>query len=175
MTAPDRTPEFVDLLARSSRPVYAFIMSLLRRAEDTEEVYQEVCRTLWEKFEQFQSGTNFTAWACEIAYLKVQEFRRRSRRLPALFSDVFVEAVEQEFAAEIEEVQRRYTALQDCLEKLTDRDRSLVARRYGGSISPALLAVEEARSVSAIHKALTRIHRALHDCIDRTLRREERA
>lgn len=175
MTPSSRTTDFVDLLSKSSRPVYAFIMSLLRRAEDTEEVYQEVCRTLWEKFEQFTPGTSFTSWACEVAYLKVMEFRRRSRRMPALFSDIFIESVQHEFAAEIDEVQRRYSALQECLEKLGDRDRRLIARRYGGSAPPAKIATEERRSVSAIHKALSRIHQALHDCIERSLRREERS
>lgn len=175
MNPSDSTPEFVDQLSKSSRSVYAFIMSLLRRPDDTEEVYQEVCRTLWEKFSQFTPGTNFTAWACEVAYLKVLEHRRLARRAPLLFSDVFVNTIEREFVSQFEEVKGRHFALQECLEKLGDRDGRLIARRYGGSVSPNEIAVEEQRSVSAIHKALTRIHQALHDCIERSLRQEDRS
>jgi RNA polymerase sigma-70 factor (ECF subfamily) len=172
MTSKDRTPEFVDLFTKSSRQIYAFIMSLLRRKDDTEEVYQEVSRTLWEKFDEFVPETNFTAWACEVAYRKTLEFRRRDRRLPTLFSDLFVETIEQAFVRDIEQEPQRYSAMQDCLEKLSERDRRLIARRYGGGVSPAQIAQEEKRSLSAIHKALSRIHEALHDCIERALRRE---
>lgn len=172
MTSKDRTTEFVELFTKSSRQVYAFIMSLLRRKDDTEEVYQEVSRTLWEKFDEFTPGSNFTAWACEVAYRKTLEFRRQERRLPALFSDLFVETIEQAFFGDIEQEPQRYSAMQGCLEKLSERDRRLIARRYGGGIPPTQIAQEEKRSLSAIHKALSRIHQALHDCIQRSLRRE---
>jgi len=169
-----RTVQFVDLWTAASRRVYSFILSILPHWADAEEAFQETSRVLWEKFDQFEPGTDFTAWACRIAYYKVLEVRARRRRGPLAFSDAFVEAVEEELSASAEPLSRRHAAMLGCIEKLKPRDRDLVRRRYRESATTRSVSAELGRSVSAVYKALNRIHEALFDCIERTLAREGR-
>jgi RNA polymerase sigma-70 factor (ECF subfamily) len=171
VTASERTAEFVELLSASSRSIFSFILSLLPSWADTEEVYQDVCRTLWEKFDEYQPGTNFTAWACQVAFHKARKARERQQRGPALFSDLFIDEVGG-VSVEEELLDGRQAALHDCLKKLSDRDRVLITRRYRGELMPAKIAEQDGLSVSAIHKALSRIHQLLFDCIERAMRRE---
>lgn len=174
MTSQDRSTEFVRLLTASSGPVYGFILSLLPCFTDAEEVFQEVCRATWERFDEFKPGTDFTAWACRIAHYRILEARKRQRRSPAIFSDL----LDDEFVASSidgELLGDRHAALLDCLQKLSPRDRELVARRYRADLRPAKIAEEYGLSVSAIHKSLNRIHQALFDCIERTMRKEGRS
>ena len=172
MTDSPETQQFVELWTASSRRVYSFILSLMPHWADAEEAYQETSRVLWEKFEQFEPGTDFTAWACRIAYYKVLDVRARKRRGPLAFSEAFVGAVEEELSMSAEPLSRRHAAMLECLEKLKPRQRDLIRRRYSENASTRRVAEESSRSVSTIYKALNRIHRALFNCIERTLARE---
>ncbi len=59
--------EFIRLFAQHERTIYAHILALLGDAEATQDVFQETCVVLWEKFAEFQAGTHFGAWARKIA------------------------------------------------------------------------------------------------------------
>ena len=68
---PTSSGEFIRLFLQNERRIYAFIVSLLPDLTDAEDVLQETSVVLWEKFDQFQPGTNFVSWACKIAHFKV--------------------------------------------------------------------------------------------------------
>jgi RNA polymerase sigma-70 factor (ECF subfamily) len=174
MNARARSVEFVRLLTASSGPVYGFILSLLPRFADAEEVFQEVCRIAWERFDEFKPGTDFTAWACRLAHFRVLEFRRRQQHVPTLFSDL-LDAKFVESSIEHEPLGERHAALLDCLQKLAPRDRELIARRYSADVKPAAIAQEKGLTVSAIHKSLNRVHQLLFNCIQRNLQKEGRS
>jgi len=55
------------------------------------------------------------------------------------------------------------------------RDRTLIRRRYESGAAVQMVAADLGRSVQAVYRALNRIHLALLDCIQRTLRAEARA
>jgi RNA polymerase sigma-70 factor (ECF subfamily) len=64
----------------------------------------------------------------------------------------------------------RREALQKCLGKLAPRDRQLVQRCYSHADASFKAAADEmGRPVNTVYKALNRIRRSLHECIDRTL------
>jgi RNA polymerase sigma-70 factor (ECF subfamily) len=167
----DRTEEFVRLLALHQRRVYSFILTLLPNRSDAEDVLQETSTILWRNFADFQQGTNFAAWACEIARRQVLAFHRRRRHVLPMGAEL-VEVVAQEANARADELEERYLALEKCLEKLTPRDRDLIRRRYreGASVADVATAVE--RPVGGLYKAYQRIRAALLDCVDRTLAAE---
>ena len=69
----------------------------------------------------------------------------------------------------------RRDALRKCLGKLPGSDRQLVQRCYGDHESHEsfkAIAEEIGRPVNTVYKALNRIRRSLHECIDRTLAAE---
>lgn len=175
MSEPERTEEFVRLFTRHARRIYGFIWTLRPNTTDAEEIFQETSTVLWRKFDQFEPGTDFMAWACRIAHYKVLSHRQRVQRDRLQFSEAFVETVAAENIAQAPELDARQRALIECLKKLSERDRDLLERRYFAGATPKLVAQQVGRSVDAIYKALSRIHEALFQCIDRTVSTEGRA
>ena len=90
------TKAFVALLTRYSRRIYSFIRTLVPNQADAEDLLQEVSTTLWEKFGTFRKGSDFRAWAFQIAHYKVLNFRQRRAHLPQLFADDLVERLGHE-------------------------------------------------------------------------------
>jgi len=165
MEQADSTRDFVALWTRNTRRIFAYVLTLLPHWADAEEVLQETSTLAWERFDQYEPGTNFCAWACRIAYYKVLEHRRRKKRDAVCFSEPLVEVIDKHFEQETRTSERRAEALRECLEKLTPRDRELIQLRYEPDATVKSVAARVDRSVDAIYKALRRIHDALFDCV----------
>ena len=166
--------QFIDLYTRHQRRVYLYILTLIPNRADAEDILQETNLVLWQKFDEFRSGTNFFSWACRIAHYEVLKLRRRKSRGMRFFTDEFLEDIAVEITADADMLETQYQALADCLEKLSDKDRDLIQRRYLPESSVKLVADQVGRSVDAVYKALNRIREALFECVDRTLSAEER-
>jgi RNA polymerase sigma-70 factor (ECF subfamily) len=91
------------------------------------------------------------------------------------FDDDLLALIAEEAIAESAEMDPRRVALAGCLEKLTDGQRALIARRYepGGSVKA--LAGERGISPKALSETLRRIRQMLLTCIERTLAQGVRA
>ena len=76
MSHPDRYDEFARLLQNASPRILAALDALLLNWNDAEDVFQESCIVLWQKFEEFQPQTNFVGWAMRIAQNKAMHFQR---------------------------------------------------------------------------------------------------
>jgi RNA polymerase sigma-70 factor (ECF subfamily) len=147
-------------------------LSLVLNRVDADEVYQETSAVLWTKFGEFQTGTNFFAWARQIALFEVYRFRASRQRSGLSMSDEFIEIVSQKLAAMEGELERRHEALEGCLAKLDRQGRDLVSRRYHNEQPVKQIADQLGRSVHAVYRALDKLHQSLFDCIERTLARE---
>src|SRR5688500_6967019 len=89
----ERMDEFVRLFSHHQRKLYLFIGSLLPDGRDVEDVFQETSLVLWKEFEKFESGTNFSAWAAQVALNQTLAHRKRRTRSRIVFSDEFLSAV----------------------------------------------------------------------------------
>ena len=168
-----RTQEFVALWTASARRIFAFVLTLLPSWTDAEDVLQETAALLWERFEQYRPGSDFVAWACRVAYLKVMEHRRSKKRL-VCFSDSLVDALGDLVERESASLSARAVALVDCMKRLPPRDYELITFRYAPGATVRSAAAEAHRSVDATYKALNRIHDQLFDCVQQSLREGER-
>jgi RNA polymerase sigma-70 factor (ECF subfamily) len=173
VTISNQPVEFVTLWTSHAPKVYAYIFSLVYNFADADDVLQETSLVLLRKFHEFEPGTNFSAWACRIAYLEVLEFHRRGRLLEHLDEEV-LERVHFELGRIADGADARTDALSECLKKLSEKDRRLVELRYQGNCATAIVANMIGRTVSAVHKALARIHESLLECIRRRLAEEGR-
>jgi RNA polymerase sigma-70 factor (ECF subfamily) len=169
----NRIDEFIRLFTSHEPRLRAYVLTLVPRWSDAEEIMQQCNLVLWKKFGQFQSGTNFFAWACRIARLEVMEFRRQQSRDRMLFTDAFLETLADEASDLASDLSARQHALQGCLERLPGKHRRMLQLRYmeGGSIEAVARAFT--RSVEAAYRMLSRIRELLHDCITRRLAMEE--
>jgi RNA polymerase sigma-70 factor, ECF subfamily len=165
-----RTREFLRLLSLHDRSTYAMILAMVHSWADADEIAQELRIRLWEQFDKFQTGTDFGAWARQIAYYLVLAHRKKAKRAPLAVDMQFLDSLLEKAAeAEAEETGflrgARQAALAACLEALDESKRRLVRQYYSGSESIAQLADRLGRPYEALRKALYRTQMALADCI----------
>ncbi len=163
--------QFLQCFTAHQRRIYLFILALVGNPTDADEVLQETSLVLLRKFAQFEPGSDFRAWACQIARFKVLKFREKRRRdttyLP--LSDDVIDRLADAALAETDLLERRRRALLDCVQKLSARDRDLINRRSQGRITIARIAADVGRPVGGVYKAFERIYAALHNCIESAL------
>lgn len=165
----------VPLLMRHERQVFAYIYTLLPNRHDAEDILQETCLTIYDKFAEFTPGTDFVAWAMRIAWWKVRAAKQKFARSKVVFNDEVLEAVAHTTEEIRGESDRARNALAECLQKLNERDRRMVLTRYERGSGVERAAMVSGRSLQAAYKALMRIKQVLHDCVTDRLAREEAA
>lgn len=164
--------EFVQLFTSSQRRLYTFILSQIGNPVEAEEVLQETSLIIWRKFDRFELGTNFFAWACQIAKYEVLKFRERRGKEKLLFSDEFIRRVSAEAIHNADEMEARRHALTNCLGKLSPKDRELIQSRYAPGKSGKSVSQELGRPANSVYQSLGRIRRSLLECIRRQLTAE---
>jgi RNA polymerase sigma-70 factor, ECF subfamily len=165
----DRIAEFVDLYSKFYSRLQFYLMALLPTANDAADVLQETSLILWKKFDSYESGTNFYAWACKIARLQALKYRQRLGRSAQLLDEAVLELLADQAVSETMDPTAMMDALAFCLEQLSERDRSLIRRRYQPNISVQELASEIGRSANALSKLLGKIRRVLLECVEHQL------
>jgi RNA polymerase sigma-70 factor (ECF subfamily) len=165
----DRQKQLVRLLTQNQRRIFSYIYTLVPDRPAAEDLLQETCTVICEKFHEFRLDTDFVAWACQIAYWEVRAAQQKFARSKVIFDQAVLDAVAETAAAMAPELSDRHEALVKCLEKLHPRDRELVLIRYepGGGVEAA--AQRTGRSVVAAYKALTRLRKLLQDCVTHQL------
>src|SRR4051812_6704902 len=163
--------EFARLFCRNARRIYGFIMTLVFNHHDAEEVFQNTNVVLWNKFADFEPGSNFFAWASRIAYYEVLSLMKQQRR-SRTFSDEALELLANEAVAMSDRSTERYEALEDCLARLNPPDRELLQERYYNQRPPKQIAASHSKSVHAIYRALSRIHNVLLSCVERSMKED---
>src|SRR5437868_8976600 len=120
---PEKSKLFLRLFLQNERRLYAYILTLLPRRADADDVLQEASLVMWDKFDERHPPDDFAAWGCRIAYFKVLDFYKKSQRCRVCFSQAMLEHVAEtgvEQAATLRLDERR-EALSRCVEKLTPR------------------------------------------------------
>ncbi len=166
--------EFIRLLGLSQGRIYSFIITLLPDWTEAEEVLARTSVVLWKKIAEFDSSGDFVRWACGIAYRQTMAYLREQRRGHLTLSMDVLEQIAQQRLDQDELLEERRRALRGCLEKLPVSDRQIIETYYDCTKKTAAeVGSQLGRPANTILKALVRIRRALHGCIDRTIARSE--
>lgn len=163
----DRYEQFTGLLARHHAPLLSFILSLLPHWADAEDILQQASVVMWRKFGDFQEGTSFLAWGCQIARYLVLNQVRKNIRDPHRFSPELIETLAREAQDDAERLQAQRGSLGRCLQKLDPRSRRLLALCYetGASIKDA--ALQLGATPNSVYKTLNRLRETLLECVRR--------
>ena len=168
-TEAEKRKRLMALMTRYQQRIYSYIFTLVPRRADADDLLQETSLVICEKFDEFEGGTDFVAWACQIAYWRVRYSRQKFARGKVLFNQDVLDAVAKTAANMTEELDERHKALTYCLDKLNPRDREFVLTRYEPGCGVAEAARGSGRSITAAYKALTRIRKLLLDCVTHQL------
>jgi RNA polymerase sigma-70 factor (ECF subfamily) len=173
---PAKGKAFLRLFLQNERRLYAYVLALLPNRADADDVLQEASLVMWDKFDAERPPADFAAWGCRIAYFKVLDFAKKRQRSRVRFSQAMLDRIAEtasEQAATLQLDERR-EALAHCLEKLSPRDRDLLARRFTEGASVQSIAAGAGRSADSVYKALAKVRLALFECVTRRLAAEDR-
>ena len=165
---------FLGLFLKAERRIFAYIFTLLPNRTDAEDVLQEVSKLMWEKFDEADPPGDFVALGLPDRLLQGDGAPADQRRDRVIFSDAMLERVAETVSEHADALQldERHEALACCLGKLSRGDRQLLDERFKDGATVRSVAERLGRSADAVYKALARVRRALHDCVERTIAAE---
>ncbi len=169
LASPERIELFVQLIGLHQYKIRRYLLSLVPNSHDADDLFQQTNLFLWREFYRFEEGTNFVSWACAVAYHEVLAWRKTRSRDRLVFSDDFLSAVSAEINTRAEQIELRSQALIQCVEKLPKHHRELIQLRYGEHGRVEVIAERVGRTTEAVYRMLSRIRRALYDCVDQAL------
>ena len=157
--------EFTTLLLQNQKRIYALILSLVPNGPDADDIMQDACAVMWRKFDEFEPGTNFAAWALRISRYQVMTYYNKKRRDKARLSDESLDLISDRLAQVELDKENRTAALQKCLQKLSEGNRQMINLRYQKNLSVEQVSVKMGRTVHGLYKALNRSYSQLLRCM----------
>ena len=163
--------EYIAEITRHQMAIYAFIRTMVASAADAQDILQETNIALWTSMKNFTPGTNFHAFATRIAHRRAVDHCRRNKRHRVLVFDTELAEKVAGITGSMttEHTTAHFTALEDCVGRLTDEERKLTDLRYGERKTIREIAKATDGSESALQNTFMRIRAKLRLCIERTI------
>lgn len=171
--AEDPSTEFLTLLTTHDRALSLYVYGLVPVHADADDILQQTKMIMWRSFSQFESGTNFLAWARKIAFHQILGYRRKSKRNHLPLSDEMLDQIGHEVAKLSDQGQSRRDALEACLRTLPADHRRLVLLRYFDELEVDEIAEQVQSTAGAVYRALSRLRFTLLECVEKRLKNEE--
>ena len=162
--------EIVGLIAQHQTRLRGLVRCLLVRSADVDDVLQEINAVLWEKADQFQPGTDFWAWASQVARFKALNHIRKYSRDRLVFDSALLDELADIACQQLAHIEDRRQALEQCLNQLPPAQRQLIDLRYTGGHAIESIAQIIGRPQASICQTLYLIRLSLLTCIDSLLR-----
>lgn len=157
--------EFLRLFTRDQFRIAGFVRAMVVDPADASDVLQETSLALWRSFDQYDPQREFASWALGVARHQVLKHWRTKRRDRLVFSETLISELADDVTSLLENDQRRYLALRECVSMLTARQRDLVRDFYGGGVTATEMAQRWNRNVHAVYNALRQVRKELQKCV----------
>jgi RNA polymerase sigma-70 factor, ECF subfamily len=172
---PPSIGDFESQFTQCEEDIQAFIFALLPHWANAEDVLQRTRIVLWQKFSTFQPGSNFKAWALQVARFEVSNFRRTQRSDRHQFDDALIDSLAEVRNSMTDELERRRATLERCVAKLRPTDRQIIRHCYGPKATTTKAAAARLhRPVNTLYKALQRIRLTLMECVNQETTEERK-
>ena len=169
----ERGHRFMKLYVGAQRRLFGFVLSLVPSSSDADDIVQKTASIMWSKFDEFEEGTDFAAWALCIARYQILTYRKRKKVKQRRFSDKAMDAIEVISESSFTEEDKLQEYLPHCLEKLKDNERKILYFRYEVGATLRSVAERVDMNINTLYSALNRIHVMLLHCIHRSMAQEE--
>ncbi|MBI1370825.1 MAG: sigma-70 family RNA polymerase sigma factor [Planctomycetes bacterium] len=157
---------FARLWVKSQPALAAYVRSMVHQRADAEDLIQNIAAEAMVDFKSFDRGASFTAWVMGIARYRILNYYRTARRDRHIFDAPSMERLAEAHERLSSQTELYRDALEHCLNRLPERQRAMVAMRYGDELGREQIAERLKTTASAVAMALTRIRRALATCIE---------
>ena len=164
---------YMSLLSKNYQRIYNFILLLVSNHNNADDIMQETSILMFEKFNCFEQGTDFLAWAKTIARYKTLEYLRKQKSDKMVFNPDILELIEQDYEKHFSQRDDMVDKLRKCVSVLPHVDRQLLGLRYYEDISAVDIAKRFGCSFQKIYRDISRINSTLLHCIKHKIRMEE--
>jgi RNA polymerase sigma-70 factor (ECF subfamily) len=161
-----RTAEFLSLFSENQTWILGSIYHLVHNYHDAQDVFQRTSLILWQKFDNFESGTNFRAWACQIAFYQAKGFLRDAGRDRLCFNEALLETLLNERESSKDPLDRRHDFLAACIAKLSPNDQKMIQEVYGKEATVLEIAERLGYAAQTLYNRLNKARRRLHLCVN---------
>ena len=152
-----------------------YARALLGNYAAAEDAVQEAMLVVVAKHDQFEEGTSVLAWCRSIVRIEVLRAKQRHQRERTLAQRVLDDAVDAAFeefqsSRTSHERQRRRDALALCIQRISDRSKSVLEARFIDELGYSEIGQRLSMSVEAVRKALFRVKKQVRTCVATRLR-----
>ncbi len=160
---------FESVVRRFEGPLRAWLAAQAQPGVDVDEIAQRAFLAAYTRLDEYQLGTNFSAWLFTIARYQLQTETTRLRRIADYHAryapDLLQRALERRCDQTPELLVARLDHLRECLKSLRSQLRQFITWRYEEEISLEEMAARSGRSVAAVKKQLFLVRRKLQECV----------
>lgn len=150
--------------------LFGFIMSLVRRTDVAEDIFQEVAAVVVGRGPGEETLRDFRAWAREVAHRQVlKHFRDDPSRRTVPLAEM-AEAAAQAYAEDSGDADAEHDALRRCLEEMPPKSAELLRQRFVADQEYDQISKLARQSEEAVRRAVARARQALLDCVRRRLK-----
>ena len=150
----------------------AYVYAATRSHQDSDDILQEVWRTLTLKLDQYDDSRPFRPWALGVARIQVLRWRQARGRDRLVAAPDVLELLADTAVEQADSLDVRLSFLELCLEQLTDACRRMLRLKYAEGLRAADVAARVGRNVAAVEMTLVRARRELRACMEDHMRRE---
>jgi len=168
------TAAFELIVRQFERPLRVWLATQAPPAIDVDDIAQRALIAAFSQIDEYQQGSNFSAWLFTIARYQLKSELTRLRRIADYHTRFAPELLQRELerrsndsAPELQ--QMRLTQLRSCVQSLNEQESRFLVWRYSDSLPLDQIASQSGRSVAAVKKQLWKIRRRLQDCVERRM------
>ena len=162
--------ELVSILLLERQRVIAYLTSILRKPDQAEDVYQEVCLLALKKRGTITDAQHLRCWLRTTGRLLAMNLLKKMRRRLLTLDDEILDLLEPQWIIQdMQDDSAATQALRHCMDLLPNSARDLIRKRYVQNMSYAALAESLRRPVNSLYVTLSRIYAALADCVNKQL------
>ncbi len=154
------------LLLAERVKILAYVYAIVRDHHGAEDVLQDVSVLAIDRCMEIENERHFLGWVRKAARFKALHVHRQRRLQPVGVDDEVLDLLEGDWQA-LDDTSPRdlLDSLRGCMDRLTPNARRLVELKYVEGLAGATIADRLGRHVRSVYTALSRIHRALSDCM----------
>ncbi|MEM6485569.1 MAG: sigma-70 family RNA polymerase sigma factor [Pseudomonadota bacterium] len=167
MTPEEHLKAVQSLFLRNQNALRGLILGIVPDVNRAEDVVQDLFFVITERAETFELGTNFMAWAMQIAKYRIMNARKNRVAGYNLTPDLIEKLVDT--YRPNDQHDQMLQLLDECIERLSPSARQLLTLRYHGRLKPAEISKERGLSVKTVYSVLSKTRSVLRTCIERRL------
>lgn len=159
---------FINLLTTHYCKLHAFVMCLVPTKTDADDVMQETVLVMWSKFDKFQQGSNFLAWAKTIARYKILDSRKKNK-LTCLLDDETLSLIHKDRERYNDNMDVKLDALRKCINKLPQAEKSILKLKYHKNMKTQQVARKIGIPLHTVYRRISKMYSVLLGCVQRMI------